>query len=348
MTDLVPAPDPLRITHPDRVYWPAREHYPAITKRELLEYFAAVSAYVLPHLRDRPLTLRRFPTGTSGKRFYQKHVEFPLPSFVDRALVFAEEHAASGYHVICNNVETLLWLAQIGNLELHPWYSRINPEPDARRLPTIFSGSVETLEASVLNYPDFMVFDLDPYLYSGAERGGEEPELHREGFARACTAARWLKTLLDELDLRSFVKTSGKSGLHVLVPILREFDHDTVRRISAHICRYVLEHHPESVTMEWSVDRRRGKVFLDHNQNTRGKTLASPYSPRALPGAPVSMPVAWAELDDVYPTDFRIATVGARLADVGDIWSDLLECKNDLGAMDLTSADAARGRETAG
>ena len=229
-------------------------------------------------------------------------------------------------------METLLWLAQIGNLEIHPWYSRTNPEPDARMLPTTFSGSVQALEASALNYPDCMVFDLDPYLYSGAEQGGEEPELHRRGFAQVCIVARWLKTLLDELGLEAFVKTSGKSGLHVLVPILRQFDYDAVRGISAQICRFVLEQHPETLTMDWAVDRRRGKVFLDHNQNTRGKTLASPYSPRALDGAPVSMPVRWAELEDIYPTQFRIGTVVDRLAGVGDIWSDVLKCKNDLTA----------------
>jgi len=174
----------LRITHPDREYWPAQDGYPAITKRELLEYFASVAPYLLHYLRYRPLTLRRYPTGLSGKRFFQKHVEFPLPEFVERACIFAEEHASSGYHVICNNPETLFWLAQIANLELHPWYSRTSPEPDAHGRPQIFSGSVEALEASILNYPDFMVFDLDPYLYSGAEKSGEDPLLHRQGFAR--------------------------------------------------------------------------------------------------------------------------------------------------------------------
>jgi len=124
-------PDSLRITHPERVYWPAPESYPAISKRQLLEYVAALSAYLLPHLRDRPLTLRRFPTALSGKRYYQKHVEFSLPSFVDRALIFAEEHGTGGYHVICNNVETLLWLAQIGNLELDDIY------PTEFRLATV-------------------------------------------------------------------------------------------------------------------------------------------------------------------------------------------------------------------
>jgi bifunctional non-homologous end joining protein LigD len=147
-----------------------------------------------------------------------------------------------------------------------------------------------------------------------------------------CKVASWLRTIFDELRLRAFVKTSGKSGVHVLVPILRHFDYDTVRGMSEQICRYVLRQHPDAVTMEWSVDRRRGKVFLDHNQNVRGKTLASAYSPRALPGAPVSMPLRWEELEDVYPTDFRMATALERLAQHGDIWSSILESKNDLEA----------------
>src|SRR5207248_8987043 len=122
----------------------------------------------------------------------------------------------------------------------------------------------------------------------------------------------------------------GKTGLHIFVPILRHYDYDMVRGMSEQICRYVLNQHPRELTMEWSVHRRRGKVFLDHNQNTRGKTLAAAYSPRALPGAPVSMPLRWTELAHVKPMDFTIATAGARLCQVGDLWADILEHKADL------------------
>ena len=313
--------------------WPATSEGPAVRKQDLLEYFASILEFIRPHLTDRPLTLRRYPTGLTGKHFFQKHVEFPLPEFVQRESLYAEEHDTSGYYVVCNNVETLLWLAQISNIELHTWYSRTNPEPDGRGLPTSFSESVEALESSVLNYPDFMVFDLDPYLYSGTERAGGEPALHPEGYARARQAARWLKEVLDELGLRSFVKTSGKTGLHLFVPILRQFNYDIVRKLSEQICRFVLRLHPDELTMEWSVERRRGKVFLDHNQNTRGKTLATVYSPRAVPGAPVSMPVCWSDLDRVYPTEFRMASVVGRLQRDGDLWRDILAHKNDLRGL---------------
>jgi bifunctional non-homologous end joining protein LigD len=318
------------VSHLDRVLWPATDGYPAITKRDLLKYFTQLADHLLHHLRDRPLTLNRYPTGIAGKHFFQKHVETKLPPYVERECLYAEQHASSGYYVICNNLPTLLWLGQIANLELHPWHSRRTSEPDARRLPHTFSGSIEELEASVLNYPDFMVFDLDPYLYSGREKRGGEPLLHREGFLKTCEAAFWLKDVLDQLELRAFVKTSGKSGLHIVVPILRQFDYDTVRRMSEHICRHVVRQQPAELTMEWSVERRRGKVFLDYNQNTRGKTLASAYSPRAVAGAPVSTPIDWSELEHIYPTDFTLLNIRARLERVGDLWHDILVAKNDL------------------
>jgi bifunctional non-homologous end joining protein LigD len=223
-----------------------------------------------------------------------------------------------------------VWLAQIANIELHTWYSRTDNEPDAHGLPHTFAGSVEAFESSVLNYPDFMVFDLDPYLYSGKELHGAQPEPHAAGFELTCQAALWLKAVLDELGLRSFVKTSGKTGLHVFVPILRQFDYDAVRSLSEQICRFVLRQHPNETTMEWSVERRRGKVFLDHQQNTRGKTLATPYSPRALPGAPVSMPLRWEEVGKLYPEVFSIRTAHARVEQVGDLWRNILDAKADL------------------
>jgi bifunctional non-homologous end joining protein LigD len=206
----------------------------------------------------------------------------------------------------------------------------VNPLPEAPHLPRSFTGSVENLEASVVNYPDFMVFDLDPYLYSGQEKAGSEPEFHVEGYRRAAEAALWVKDVLDELGLPSFVKTSGKTGLHVFVPIVRNLNYDAVRALSEQICRYVQQHHPRETTIEWSIERRRGKVFLDYNQNTRGKTLAAPYSPRALFGAPVSMPLVWAEVGKVLPTDFTMRTAPERVDAVGDLWEKILDHKVDL------------------
>jgi bifunctional non-homologous end joining protein LigD len=324
------------VSHPERVFWPAQDGWPAVTQRDLLRYCAGMAVYILPHLRDRPLTLHRYPTGVGGKHFYQKHVETELPPYVERVSIFAEQHASSGDHVVCNNLATLLWLAQTANLELHPWYSRVVGGVDTVDLPETFSGSVERLEASVLNYPDFMVFDLDPYLYSGSEEQGSEPLLHEAGFVRTCETAFWVKDVLEQLHLRSLVKTSGRTGLHILVPVRREYDYDTIRQMAELICRHVVSEHPRDVTMEWSIERRRGKVFLDYNQNTRGKTLASAYSPRALPGAPVAVPLEWSELHHVYPTDFTMRTVEVRLARVGDLWGHIVQDKNDLKALSET------------
>jgi bifunctional non-homologous end joining protein LigD len=304
------------ITHPERVLWPATRQQPAVTRRDLLRYFVHVAEPLLAYMHARPLTLLRYPYGVTGKHFFQKHVEFEAPPFVDRECLISEHTGLDGTYLFCNNLPSLIWLAQIANIELHTWYSRTTNAPDALGLPHTFGGSVAAFEASVLNFPEFMVFDLDPA--EGAS------------FQDTCEVATWLKDVLDDLGLPSFVKTSGKTGLHIFVPILRQFDYDTVRGMSEQICRFVQRLHPSETTLEWSVERRRGKIFLDFNQNTRGKTLATPYSPRALAGAPVSMPLRWQELGSISPEQFTLRTAYARLQQVGDLWRDILDHKTDL------------------
>ncbi|MCJ7491039.1 MAG: ATP-dependent DNA ligase, partial [Dehalococcoidia bacterium] len=281
---------------------------------------------------DRPLTLKRVPDGIEGESFFQKHWSDPLPAFVDRVLLFSETEGDQEY-LLCNNLPTLLWLGQVADIELHTWYSRIDPEPDGRHLTTEFSGSLENIQRSALNHPDYIVFDLDPYLYSGEEKEGAEPELNRAAFSMTREVAHWLREVLGSLSLSPFVKTSGRTGLHVYVPILRHFDYETVRAAAGAVGRFLMREHPQDITMEWSVRKRKGKVFFDHNQNSRGKTLASAYSPRPSPGASVSMPLTWEELDRVYPTDFTILNVPERLAKTGDPWKEILEAKQDLGRL---------------
>lgn len=145
--------------------------------------------------------------------------------------------------------------------------------------------------------------------------------------------ARWLKELLDSASLSSFVKTSGATGLHVYVPVVRNIDYATIRSIAETFASFLIRAHPSAVTMEWAVPKREGKVFLDVNQNARFKNLAAAYSPRAKPGAPVSMPLRWDELEAVYPTDFTILTAPDRLRRVGDLWANILEAKHDLSAL---------------
>lgn len=335
----------ISLTNLDKPLWPKLGRRRALTKRDLLAYFAHVSPHLLPHLHDRPLTLTRYPNGISGQFFFQKHWEAPLPEFVDTIMLWSSHNEGDGEYLLCNNLPTLLWLGQIADIELHTWYSRINPGPDAHDLPRTFSGSGENIESSLLNYPDFIVFDLDPYIYAGSEAKGDEPALNRKAFAKTCEVARWTKEILDSLSLSSFIKTSGKTGLHVYVPILRNLDYSAVRAACETIGQFVLQKHPRDVTMEWSVEKRAGKVFFDHNQNVRGKTLASIYSPRPSAEAAVSMPLRWDELEDIYPPDFTILSAPKRLAETGDLWTNILDAKHDLrGLLQIEGAPDAKPR----
>lgn len=334
----------LSLTNLDKVFWPAFGDRPAITKRDYMLYLLRVSPWLLPHCKDRPVTFMRFPNGINNGKFYQKHWEKGLPDFAQTIMLYAEQAGTDQEYVVCNNLATLLWLAQIADLELHTWQSRIASGPDGNNLPSTFTGSVEKLESSLLNYPDYLLFDLDPYLYSGKEQKGEEPELHREGFQMTVQVARWFKEILDTLGIECFLKTTGKTGLHIYVPIVREFSFDEVRAISGKIAEVVLAEHPHEVTMEWSVSKRTGKVFLDHNMNSRGKTLASIYSPRVSPEATVSFPVTFEELDSIYPNDFTMMDVVPRLRSQGDAWADILQHKNDLKKI-VSGESRARRRQ---
>ena len=302
----------------------------AITKRDMLTYYARTAPVILPHLRDRPLTLTRYPNGVDAPSFYQKNWSYDLPEFVGTVKLFSSHNEGDVEYVMVNNLATLLWLAQLADIEMHPWLSRRATGPDGTGLGTTFTGSKENIEASILNYPDFLVFDFDPYIYSGEEGAGAEPELNRRAFAKAVETARALKGILDELSLSSFLKTSGKTGLHVYVPVRREHPYPVTRKVTELIGRFLMEQRPLDVTMEWAVSKREGKIFLDHNQNVRGKNMASVYSLRPLPGAPVSTPLRWDELDGVYPADFTIDVVPERVERLGDLWADIHDAKHDL------------------
>ena len=182
----------------------------------------------------------------------------------------------------------------------------------------------------MLNYPDYVLFDLDPYIYSGHEAKGAEPELNTTAFEKGKEVAFWLRELLRGMSLEPIVKTSGKTGLHVFVPIRRTLDFDAARHVSELVGRHLMRLHPKDITLEWSIPKRTGKIFMDYNMNVRGKTLNVAYSPRGELGAPVSMPLTWEELAGAHPLDFTIANAPARLAQTGDRWQDALEHKQSL------------------
>jgi bifunctional non-homologous end joining protein LigD len=322
----------IRLTHLDRVYWPpdAALKQPALTKRDLLRYLARVSPAMLPHLADRPLTMVRMPEGIGKERFFQKHWEQALPEFAQTISVYSEHKDQRHDYLICNNLATLLWLAQAGTLEFHVWHSRAKPGPDAASQSTDYSSSLAALEGSVLNYPDYIVFDIDPYIYSGNEAPGAEPELNTAAFEKGKEVAFRLRELLQGMGLEPIVKTSGKTGLHVFVPVERTLDYDAARKVSETVGRHLLRLHPKDITMEWSISKRTGKIFMDYAMNVRGKTLNVAYSPRGLPGAPVSMPLTWDELKRAHPLDFTLTNAAQRLADTGDRWRHALTHKQSM------------------
>jgi bifunctional non-homologous end joining protein LigD len=322
----------IKLTHLDRVYWPAdpalKER--ALTKRDLLRYLAQVSPYMLPHLADRPLTMIRMPDGLGGQRFFQKHWEQERPAFVDSITVYSGHKDESHENLLCSNLATLLWLAQCGTLEFHVWHSRARRGRDAPGAGTDYATSLASLEASTLNFPDYVVFDLDPYIYSGRERAGEEPELNTTAFEKGKEVAFRLRELLRSMSLEAIVKTSGKTGLHVFVPICRTIDFDAAREVSELVGRHLMRRHPADITQEWRVAKRTGKIFMDYNMNVRGKTLNVAYSPRGAPGAPVSMPLSWEELASAHPLDFRLSNAAERVARTGDRWKEALTRKQSL------------------
>ena len=331
----------IKLTHLDRVYWPANPslQQPPITKRDLLRYFAQVSPYILPHLADRPLTMIRMPDGIDGQRFFQKHWDQAKPPFAKTITVYSDSKDESHDYLLCNDLPTLLWLAQSGTLEFHVWHSRAKLGTDTPNKKTDYAASLESLEESVLNYPDYVVFDIDPYIYSGKEAKGAEPELNTVAFEKGKEVAFWLRELLQEMQLEAIVKTSGKTGLHIFVPINRTIDFDAAREVSELVGRHLMRRHPKDITLEWSVPKRTGKIFMDYNMNVRGKTLNVAYSPRGAPGAPVSMPLTWEELATSHPLDFRIANAAKRLEKTGDRWQAALQRKQSL--------EAALGRQGA-
>lgn len=320
----------INFTNLNKEFWPATDEHAALTKRDYAIYLTKVAPWILPHMKDRPITFVRFPHGIKGGKFYQKHWEKGLPEFVERVSIFVEHVRMGQEYIVCNNLPTLLWLAQIADLEIHTWQSRIQPGPDALKRHKDFGTTLEALETSLLNYPDYLLFDLDPYIYSGKESAGDEPELNIQGFRQCAELAKWLKEIFDTIGIEAFIKTTGKTGLHIYIPIMRDFTFDEVRALSEAIGRVVLKQHPNDVTMDWAVVKRTGKTFLDHNMNARGKTLASIYSPRVSPQASVSVPIRWEDIDKIYPTDFTMRTVPDMLQEQGDLWADILDHKNDL------------------
>ncbi len=289
----------LRLSNLDKPFWPDE----GITKGDLLRYYQSVADVLVPHLKDRPFTMRRYPDGAYGKAFFQKDAPKHMPDWIPRykALVSTRETSpASGatkksveFPVVGDEL-ALLWMVNMGCIDMNSWYSRID-RPDR---------------------PDFVLFDLDP-----------TPEVP---WSQTIEVALILKQLLDALGLESFPKTSGGKGFHVLVPIDRRSTFEDTRRFAEHVAGAIARTHPKLATTEWSKAKRRG-VLIDANQNGEGKTIASVYSVRPKPGAPVSTPLNWDEVNDkLNPSIYTMAVVLDRVRQHGDLYAGVLTTRQSL------------------
>ncbi len=285
----------LRLSNLDKPFWPDE----GITKGDLLAYYRAIAPALVPHLRNRPFTMRRYPDGAYGKVFFQKNAPTHMPDWIatHRALVSTRDSSRTKRWVefpVVNDELALLWMVNMGCIDMNPWYSRV--DKPAR--------------------PDFVLFDLDP-----------TPEIP---WAQTVEVALILKGLLDALELESFPKTSGGKGFHVLVPIDRRSTFEDTRSFAEHVAGAIARTHPKLATTEWSKARRRG-VLIDSNQNGEGKTIASVYSVRPKPGAPVSTPLAWDEVNDrLNPAIYTMAVVLARVRAKGDLHEGVLTTRQPL------------------
>ncbi|WP_182444583.1 non-homologous end-joining DNA ligase [Streptacidiphilus sp. PB12-B1b] len=289
----------VRLTHPDKVYFPER----GFTKLDVARYFLAVGGGAVRALRNRPTTLQRYPEGAAGESFYQKRVPRELPEWIPTARIsfpsgrFADEMCPDG-------IGAVLWAVNRGCLTFHPWPVR----------------------AADTDHPDELRIDLDP-------QPGTD-------FADAVRAALELRQLLEELGLRGWPKTSGGRGLHVFVPIRPEWDFVHVRRAAIAVGRELERRAPERVTTAWWKEERGERIFVDYNQMARDRTIASAYSVRAFPHAPVSAPLRWEELDSAHPRDFDLATMPERYARLGDVHADMDEHAFDLApVLELADRD---------
>ena len=337
-TSITPRPKRIEnsFSNLDKVFWPKSRFHPEITKGDLIRYYDKISDYLLPFLKDRPLSLSRYPDGIMGKHFYQKNWNMEKPEFVDSVKLYSESSRRMTNYLICNNKETLLWLANLGCIEIHPWYSRVVDYEACLKDSTALDE-----ENCGLNHPDFIVFDLDPYIYSGLETSAsQEPEYNRKAFMKTVEVAQLLKSeIFDKLNIKSYIKTSGKTGIHIFVPVSADYNYDQAKKFAEIIGRTLVSEHSDKITMDWNTSKRRGKIFFDHNQNAKGKTLASVFSARPTERATISMPLKWDVLDQILPTDFTILNVPDKISEKRDIrnslssWSNILEGRQDLAKM---------------
>ena len=265
-----------------------------ITKGELASYYEMIAPLMLPHLRGRPITMERFHRGIAAPGFFQKDVSKGFPEWLERVEV--PKHGGTVHHPIVTNTEGLLWLANQNSITIHVWPSR----------------------APKLYQPDVCVFDLDP--------------MNADDLDTLRAAALNLRDLLAELGLPSWIKTSGSKGFHIVVPLDGKSDFGTVARFAHVVGKISVQRDPDHLTQEFSKVDRGGRILVDTGRNGYSATFAATYTVRAKPGAPVSAPCSWEEVEsgEVGPKTFTLRTMAQRVAATGDLWADMLKIKKSL------------------
>jgi bifunctional non-homologous end joining protein LigD len=281
------------LTHLDKIYWPESGY----TKGDLIRYYNEVSEYILPFLKDRPLIMKRYPDGIAGKFFHQHDVD-EAPEYVRTVeLEVVEGHSVD--YIAGDNLATLLYMANIGAIERHPWHSRVRN----------------------IDCPDWFVFDLDP---------GKGVE-----FTTICELALGVKDVLERLGLKGYAKTSGSRGIHVYVPIRAQYSYEQVAAFAEQVATLVAREHTQIATVERALARRKPEqIYVDHMQNARGKSVVAPYSVRPREGATVSAPLEWSEVSRarIRMQDFTIGSMTRRLAEKGNLFKPVLVKKQSLTA----------------
>jgi bifunctional non-homologous end joining protein LigD len=285
---------PIDLSNTDKVFFPDA----GLTKGDLVDYYRRMADVMLPHLRDRLLTMHRFPDGIDGEGFYQRKVPDHFPGWIDRVTLETEGGAST--HLVCNDAATLVVLANHGCITPHVWLSHTD----------------------ALRTPDRLVVDLDP------------PGDDLDSFPQVQAAARALHDLLNNLGLAAFVTTSGSRGLHVVTPLRRESEFDVVRTFAQDLAAVLAAHHPDTLTTAQRKAEREGRVFLDVQRVAYAQSTMAPYAIRARPGAPVATPLTWDEVDDtdLSPRRYTMQNIFRRLGQKDDPWQDLPRHARSLDA----------------
>jgi len=279
------------ITNRQKIYWPDE----GFTKGDVIDYYDKISEYILPHLKGRPLSLKRNPNGIRDNGFYHKDAGENAPDYVEVFKVKSESNNKIIDYIVCNNKATLLYVANLGCIEINPWNSTMK-KPD---------------------HPTWMVIDIDPS--------------EKNTFTQVVDTALAVKMVLDKAGVKSFCKTSGSSGLHVYTPLKNKYDFTTVKDFAEIIASLVQEQLPEITTLERSLSKRGPKIYIDWLQNRTAQTLASVYSLRPVTGASVSTPLDWKEVNhQLHPRQFTFKDIFQRIKKKGDIFLPVLSEANSI------------------